>query len=213
MSKYVGRTFGPYTVKSLHHTVKKRGPKQVAYYQYLLVRCVCGHEIIRLAQSLNGLRTPDCPHMPSMSSQQNEKRLRSMHNRCYNPRHSHYKYYGGKGVRVSSSWSLTLAGLQRFNADMGPCPGPGYSIDRLDPHGDYSPENCRWATRSEQARNKRPKGCVEYQGYTMTLTQHARRLNIQRHTVFGRKKKGWPLDQILRTTTKRGKPLKPNKEM
>jgi hypothetical protein len=74
--------------------------------------------------------------------------------RCENPNVERYPHYGGRGISICEEWRESF---EAFLRDMGRKPSPDHSIDRIDVNGNYEPGNCRWATDSEQQRNKRPR--------------------------------------------------------
>ncbi len=78
-----------------------------------------------------------------------------MHFRCYKPSHSHFEYYGGRGIQVCVRWHKNdPSGFPNFLSDMGKRP-VGTSLDRIKGEFSYMPSNCRWATRKEQRANRR----------------------------------------------------------
>lgn len=75
----------------------------------------------------------------------------TMRQRCYNPKATGFKRYGGRGIKVCDRW---LESFWNFVNDIGPRPSPEHSVDRRENDGDYAPDNCHWATRIQQARNR-----------------------------------------------------------
>lgn len=74
-----------------------------------------------------------------------------MRERCRNPNHRIYKHYGGRGITIDPRWDS----FDNFLQDIGPRPSSDHSLDRIDNDLGYSPNNCRWATKSEQNKNRR----------------------------------------------------------
>jgi len=117
---------------------------------------------------------------------------RGMRGRCQNPKHKQYSYYGGRGISVCERWQT----YENFLADMG-APLPGYSIDRIDNDGDYTPDNCRWATPKEQALNRRRRRMVTHNGETLHISEWAERSGIRYSTIALRLKAGWTPKQAI----------------
>ncbi len=99
----------------------------------------------------------------------------AMKSRCYDEDREGYKNYGGRGIKVCDRW---LNSFELFFKDIGPKPGPEYTVDRIDNDGDYEPDNCRWATRQEQSNNRRNSKLIHYRGSLKSLPEIARLHNL-----------------------------------
>jgi len=86
---------------------------------------------------------------------------RAMKHRCYVKSDVRWERYGGRGIKVCRRW-LGKNGYIHFLTDMGRKPGKEYSLDRINNDGNYSPSNCRWATRSQQMKNRQPRSQWHY---------------------------------------------------
>jgi hypothetical protein len=97
-----------------------------------------------------------------------------MKRRCHNPKRRRYERYGGRGISVCDRW---LNSFPNFLQDMGPRP-EGKQLSRIDNNGDYSPQNCRWETATEQANNRVTNHLIKYEGQVKTMAEWARHLKI-----------------------------------
>lgn len=111
---------------------------------------------------------------------------RGMLSRCHNPNSKDYKRYGGLGVSVCARWHK----FENFLSDMGERP-MHLQLDRFpNPHGNYEPGNCRWATRSQNQKNRRNTKRYRYKGRDLTPSELATALGISRALLSYRLKRG-----------------------
>lgn len=117
--------------------------------------------------------------------------------RCVNPKAQMYPIYGARGIKVCARWLE----FENFLADMGDRPSEDHSIERNNVNGDYDPANCRWATREEQANNKRNTVYVDYNGERLPLA-----VVVKNHSVVGLEivrcrvmRQGWSLERAMST--------------
>jgi hypothetical protein len=154
-SEIAGRRFGKLVAIEEVATRLVKGRS----YRYFRCRCDCGSEKEILGWHLSSGHTISC----GCANRGNTRHLDynspeyiswcSMKTRCNNAAASNYSYYGGRGIKICERWEDYTS----FLADMGRKPSPSHTLDRIDNSGDYTPGNCRWATKTEQSRNQRPK--------------------------------------------------------
>jgi hypothetical protein len=113
--------------------------------------------------------------------------------RCTDPSVLHSEHYLGRGILVCDRWKDPHA----FYADMGSRPSPSHSLDRIDNDGNYEPNNCRWATKSEQGRNRRTTARVTYNGRTECIAEWGRIAGISEHAIASRLSAGWSVERAL----------------
>jgi len=107
------------------------------------------------------------------------KKWTEMKQRCQNPNNPSFKDYGGRGICVSKRW-LNFANFQK---DMVASYRPGLTLERIDNNGNYSRANCRWATKKEQANNRRSSHLIIFRGQTKTLSQWAEKIGVRLGTL------------------------------
>ena len=164
----------------------------------VLCRCDCGTEReVSYGSLLNGgtlscgcLRdeiTSAASTTHGMAQSREYQSWSHLRRRCNNPNDAQYKNYGGRGIKVCKRWDNSF---ENFIADMGRAP-EGTTIDRINNEGNYEPSNCRWATASQQANNKRNNKFITIDGITLTYAQWEKRSGLRRGVVSERIKAGW----------------------
>lgn len=117
--------------------------------------------------------------------------------RCTSVNCREYPRYGGRGIKVCDRW---LKSFDDFLSDVGPRPSSSHSLDRVNNDGDYEPSNCRWATKREQANNKRNTRKVVYGGREVTIAELSEASGLKHSTIFMRiRRYGWPVERAVST--------------
>lgn len=172
--------------------------------------CDCGSEVLVYGSSLmkrnGGTKSCGCEARRAIGERSKTHGMtdtrayniwQAMRSRCRNQNTPAYSIYGARGITVCERWNNSF---DNFIEDMGE-PPDGYSIDRIDNDGDYTPENCRWANRIEQARNKSNNRRLTLNGETRLLIEWAEQLGIDQSSLRERLDK-WPLEAALTTPKK-----------
>ena len=196
-----GRSFGRLKVTGVLGTFKGR-----VYYECI---CECGRIYDALGKSLLEKNTTSCGCLRESLSRDRltghkfnlthgatgsptYEVWKSMHQRCTNPKHIGYPNYGGRGIGVCERWRS----FENFLEDMGERPSQ-HSIDRKDVNGDYSPDNCRWATQREQSLNKRSNRIIEFRGKKQTLLEWSEELGLAVWVIRNRLLRGWSVERAF----------------
>ena len=122
----------------------------------------------------------------------------NMKTRCYNPKGSCYKLYGGKGIKICDEW-LDFKNFAKWAMENGYDPNAPYmqcTIDRIDGSKDYSPDNCRWVSAAVQNRNCASNKILTFNGKTQHITDWANELGIPLSTISVRLKRGYPVEKV-----------------
>lgn len=190
-SALIGQQFQKLTVRAVAPKKHKR--------QRVLVECECGNEKVVDAKHMVKGRIGSCGcrlTRHGMTGTPEWYAYQSMLSRCTRPKNAGYHNYGGRGITICERW-LGADGFINFLADMGSRPSPTHSIDRKNNEGGYCPENCRWATKAEQSRNKRDVKMFTYQGLTMCVKDHATRLGLRPNTIRMRMRRGATFEEAI----------------
>lgn len=202
----VGKKFGKLTVikRSADH-MQPSGKKIVAW----TCECECGSIKDVMAQNLLSGCTTSCGCYSRAVRGESLRARRIKHgksgtrlykiwthmiSRCENPRDISYKNYGDAGIKVCEEWK-DFENFERWAKQNGY--SKDLSIDRINPRGDYESNNCRWATRYIQDRNKTNNINLTYDGKTMCMADWSKELGIPFTTMLARFRKNKSTEEIL----------------
>lgn len=192
----VGQRFGRLLVQSKAAATPGRDSRWTC-------RCDCGQSSVVRGTYLRTGKTRSCGCLVRVRARENAKRHGQSRTpthlswmgaiqRCTDPNHARYADYGGRGIKVCERWQV----FENFLADMGERPA-GTSIDRINNDGDYEPDNCRWATKTQQARNCRTNHTLTIDGQTRSVAEWVELRGLNYRTVMSRLARGWPAEPAL----------------
>lgn len=204
----IGQTFKRWYVVGFHH-------RNHAHHPMLQCLCVCGAvRIVSMYSLLKGdsgscgclrrdvSRIVNTKHGCTGRKRPVDTEYKSwsqMKDRVFNPRCKAFKDYGGRGIKVCDRWRDSFAA---FLADMGRKPSRNHTLDRIDNNGDYSPDNCRWATWFEQAGNTRRAFRITHNGKTLSASGWARESGLSLDTILRRIHQGKTGDMLFVPATR-----------
>lgn len=173
--------------------------------QRVQCRCECGTVFIagRYEVKIGNTRSCGCYQRRRTSeastthggSKRAEYRVwTNIRDRCMNPSNTGFHKYGGRGITVCASWKNSFAA---FLFDMGPRPGPRYTVERKNNDGPYSPKNCCWATYSQQARNRRSSIFVSIHKKRILLIEACEKYGISYGKAHLRLYRGWSAERTF----------------
>ena len=193
-----GRTFGELTVI-------RQSESQRKHQRFWLCRCTCGRTSTVSTADLKSGNTKSCGHKKNahrhgLYGKRIYRIYQSMKQRCYNPRNTNYKNYGGRGIKMCQEWVDSVETFSEWAISNGYA--DNLEIDRIDVDGDYSPNNCRWISHYEQCQNRRTNVQVTINGVTCTLAEWARKAGITYNTIFFRYSKGVTGEELVKPSRK-----------
>lgn len=177
-----------------------------------LCKCDCGKEFVTYGQDLAAEKVKSCGCVRTEKAKTAGRKNRThglshsrvystwarMIQRCTNDADERFVNYGGRGICVCERWMV----FENFLSDMG-FPEDGMSIDRIDNEGNYTPENCRWATSKTQAANRRSTVRLTHNGLTLTMTEWAKVLDIAVCTMAERISRKLPPERLFAPNMKK----------
>jgi len=120
---------------------------------------------------------------------------KGIRSRCYNPNAKYYKYYGGRGIKMSEEWEHNF---EQFYKDMGPRPSKEHEVERINANGNYCVENCKWDIRKNTCLNKRTTIYVEYKGERKILMDLVKERNLNYDSIYYRLyRNNWSVEDAL----------------
>lgn len=172
--------------------------------QSYLCECDCGNKKVITGQRIRNEETKSCGCLSkNLTKVRNRKHGKTgtaiyrtwsnIKNRCRNTNHRNYKDYGGRGVDMCDAW---FNSFEQFYKDVGDIP-EGMSLDRINNDKGYFKENCRWATKAEQSKNRRNSIIMKHKDITMCLKDWARKLNKPYSSMKVLAKRGLSIEQII----------------
>jgi len=167
--------------------------------------CDCGSYCVVRGDSLRTGQTRSCGCLRKKNGQSTHNKSGSkayqvwtnMFQRCNNPNHAQYADYGGRGISVCVRWQT----FKSFYEDMGD-PPLDMCIERVDNDKGYTKGNCRWATRTEENRNKRSNRILDYNGESRPMSEWAEEIGIKYGTLKTRLRLGWSVEEALETAVR-----------